>query len=451
MSTEKKIFKNGLAATLQKLVKVLEQIFLVPFFIKYWGPAYYGQWLTLTVVPAFLALSDFGFGSATANAFLLKYASGKKQEAANIAKTGVIILSFLICIAIILSIAIILILNEFNLFDNLMIPRNDAILATIILLISRIINFYQQLFEAHYRAARKASMSINFQTLISAANIIGGVLVLTSGGKVIQYAFVSLIISLVLNPIYIFTAEKVLALGKECKGIFIKSEVRDLIKKGFGYFLAPIWQAIYFQGSTFIINIVLGPIAVTTFNTVRTVVRSSSQGFSILISAVYPEFQFELAAGNFTKAKKIFFGVLGANIIMALFFMIFLALFGSELYSLWTHKALDVSISVWWVFIISVAFYSVWYTCSFIFEALNRPYSYTAASLICSIIAVGLFWYFSSEFGIVGAAIAHLSFDLLMCFYLMPKSSKIMEMPPLSFIRSSFSQIFEIAQKRLHN
>jgi hypothetical protein len=35
MSIKKSILKNGIAAALQKVVKVLEQLFLVPFFIAF--------------------------------------------------------------------------------------------------------------------------------------------------------------------------------------------------------------------------------------------------------------------------------------------------------------------------------------------------------------------------------------------------------------------------------
>jgi len=244
----------------------------------------------------------------------------------------------------------------------------------------------------------------------------------------LQYALVSLFISLIINPVYIITAEKVLGLNKEHKGIVRKSEIRYLIHKGFGYFLSPIWQAIYFQGSTFIVRLTLGPVAVTIFNTVRTVIRSSSQAFEMLIIATYPDFQFEMGAGNYQKAKKIFLGVLGTNILLAIVFVLGLGLFGNQLYDLWTHKVLNAPFNVLMIFIVSIVFYSLWFTFSFVFEALNKPYTYTLASLLCAIIAVGLSWYFCYYLGLAGAAIGNLSFDILMCLYLVPKGAVTLKM-----------------------
>jgi O-antigen/teichoic acid export membrane protein len=428
MSVKKNILKNGVAATIQKIVKVAEQLFLIPFFIKYWGAGYYGEWLTLTVVPAFLALSDFGFGSAAANTFLLQYAAGDKQSAANTSKTGVTVLTYLILAAILLSALIVIILNYFNVFDKSLIDAKDAMWAVIILLTSKIIGFYQQIFEAYFRAARRASLSINLITIISIINIISGMLVLLFGGKVVAYSLVSLGVSLILYPMYVFIAKRALALHKEFKGHYSKSEVKTLTHVGFGYFLAPIWQAIYFQGCTFVVRLVLGPIAVTIFNTVRTVIRSSSQAFAMIIIATYPDFQFEMGAGNFKKARKIFLGVLGINIIIAVIFILGLGLFGDKLYSIWTHKALVVPYSVWLVFIVSIIFYALWFTFSFIFEALNKPYTYTLASLICAIISVCLSWFLCFYMGLTGAALGNLSFDLFMCIYLIPKGAKVLNM-----------------------
>jgi O-antigen/teichoic acid export membrane protein len=448
MSIKKSILKNGIAAALQKVVKVLEQLFLVPFFIAFWGPAYYGEWLTLTIIPSFLALSEFGFGSATANTFLIKYASGDKQGAATVAKTGVRIMTYLIGASILLSILIVFILYKFDVFEKSLIPSSQAVFAVIILLISKIIGFYQQIFEAHFRAARRASLSINFTTLISIANIVGGLIILVCGGKVIGFAMVSLCISLVLYPIYIILAERVLGLHQEAKGIYDPALVKNLVHKGFGYFLAPIWQAIYYQGCTFVVRIVLGPIAVTIFNTVRTLIRSSSQAFAMLITATYPDFQFELNAGRKDKALKIFLGTLGGNIILALVFIIGIGVFGETLYNIWTHKALTVPTDIWIIFIVSVLFYALWFTFSFIFEALNKPYTYTLASLVCAVIAVSISWLLCLKMGLVGAAIGNLCFDVLMCIYLLPIGAKIFKMSVVQIIRQSLLSVKQIVYSR---
>lgn len=421
MSLKKRILKNGIAALFQKGIKVAEQLLLVPFFIKYWGAAYYGEWLTLTIVPASLALADFGFGTAAANSFLLTYASGDKQGAANIARTGIYILNFVVVGAIFLSLTIIFILKYFGTFDKLIIPSYEAISILMILLLTRILNFYNALFEAHFRSARKASISINFLTCIALCNILMGLIVLISGGRGLHYAWGTFMVVLIFNPIYIIWGRKILGLNRNYNGIIDKALIKPLLKKGFGYFLSPIWQAIYYQGMTFVIRITLGAVAVTVFNTLRTLVRSSAQAFGMTITAVYPDFQFEIGAKNYDNARKIFVRVLFINLLMAIGFVISLSLFGKQVYQWWTKNSLDVSQNIWIFFIVGIPFYATWFTFSFIFEALNKPYIVTVSGFIFSILSVIISCVLSNFIDLLGVVVGCLFFDIIMSVYLLNK------------------------------
>lgn len=427
MSTKKNILKNGVAAAIQKGLKVAEQLIMIPFFIQYWGPSYYGEWLTLTIIPATLALADFGFGTAAANGFVLKYAAGDKQAAANMAKTGNTVLSFLIISAIALAFIIVFALNYFGVFNKSLIPSNEAVIAVLILLIARIVNFYQALFEAYFRAARKANISIHFQSIAAILNITMGFTILLSGGRVIEYALSMLMVVILLNPLYIYTARRTLGLYRTHQGQIDKTLIKPLLQKGFGYFLSPIWQALYYQGMTFIVRITLGPIAVTIFNTVRTLIRSSSQAYAMSITAVYPDFQYEMAAGNLQKAKKIFSALLIANIATAIVFIFSLGIFGDILYNWWTKNALQVPTKIWWVFISGIFFYALWFTFSFVFEAINKPFTNTIAGLLSAILALSLAWLLNPSLGLMGSAVACLIFDILMCVYLLKTGKKTLD------------------------
>jgi O-antigen/teichoic acid export membrane protein len=442
MSVKKSIFKNGVAAAFQKIVKIAEQLLLVPLFIQYWGTSYYGEWLTLTIIPSFLALSDFGFGTATANTFLLKYASGDEQDAANIAKTGLWVITVFIGFIIAISLMLLNILYHFGVFDHSLIDSKDAFWAVLLLLLARVANFYQPLFEAYYRAARKANISINFQTIMSLCNMVFGAIVISNGGNSVLYAFVLFMVSLLLNPIYIYTANNALTIEKV--GSIKKNEIRKLLHIGIGFFLSPIWQAIYYQGTTLVVRLTLGPIAVTIFNTIRTLIRSSSQAFAMLITAVYPDFQFELGSGNIKKAKKIFVLLFSANIIMALSFILFLGTTGQFFYALWTKQAFHIPNDVWFVFISGIIFYALWFTFSFVFEAINRPYVITISGLVFSVIVIFITWILSKQIGILGAAIGNLVFDILMCTVLVTKGFNTMQMTMKDTLVESKIQIKSI-------
>lgn len=437
MSLKKNIFKNSFATLINKGIKIAEQLMLVPFFITAWGAAYYGEWLTLTIIPSIIGFSDLGFGTAASNSFILKYACGNKQKAANISKSGFFSVHVIVLTAMLLSFGVIGVLNYFNVFDKSIIPKQDAILAVIFLMFARVLGFYQPLNEAYFRAARKASLSINLLGLYSGLNLIVGLGVLICKGGIVMYAFTNLIIAIIFNIIYTILARRILPINKEFKGVVLLSDIKNIFRVGFGFLLSPVWQAIFFQGTTFVVRIVLGPVAVTIFNTVRTLTRAVNQINSIIMNSVLPELQYEIGSGNFAKARKIFRFGLTTIAIIALVGVVFLYFGGSWFYELWTQKALNPPTMMWNIFIIGIVFNAIWWMSSDILIATNKPYEFTIAGVIAALLAVIISYFLSIYFGLTGAAIGSLFLDFFLFAYVLPRSCKLIKQPLTSLIGDS--------------
>ncbi len=429
MSLKKNLLKNGLASAIQKVIKIAEQLLLVPFFITAWGAAYYGEWLTLTIIPTIIGFSDLGFGTAAANSFVLKYAAGDKQGAANIAKSGFLSITFIVIAGMLLSVLLIFVLAYFHVFDKSLINKHDAILAVSFLMAARIMGFYVQLYEAHFKAARRAAFGMTLQSVYSGTILIGSLIVLLSGGGIVLFALTTLIITVVYIISYGIIAGSVLPVSKEFKGEVLFSDIKAIYHKGFGYLLSPVWTAIFFQGTTFVVRIVLGPVAVTVFNTVRTLTRAVNQANAMVIASVLPELQFEIGSGNLPQARKIFRFGLSVITIIALIGMIFLFFGGPWFYEIWTRKALNPPPMMWNIFIVGIFFNAVWWMSSDILIAVNKPYDFTIAGLFVAIIAVVTSYFLSIQFGITGAAIGSLLLDIILFIYVLPRSFKLIAQP----------------------
>jgi O-antigen/teichoic acid export membrane protein len=429
MSLKRNILKNGIASILQKLVRVLEQLLLVPFFLSSWGAAYYGEWLTLTIIPSVLAFSDLGFGSAVANSFVLKYASENKSEAANLSKTGFIIISFAIACGIIISGIVLTVIDQCHLLKNSLIAASDAIWALCFLIAARLLTFYNQLFEAYFRAARKASAGINLLSLHSGLNIITGFVVLWLGYGVVAFSLSQLIVSILFNIFFGWKATTVLGLHKEYRGYYIKSEAKGIISKGFGYLMTPMWQVLFFQGTTFVVRVVLGPAAVAVFNTVRALSRSINQMYSIVNSSIFPEIQYEIGANNWEKVRLIFAGAVRTTFILSIIGVIFLAIFGLPVYAIWTHNELNPPLAMWYLFLGGVLLNAMWWTAGVVFRAMNKPYQLSIAGIISALLSVACSYILCSYWGLIGAAIGTLLFEVIMVLYVIPTSYKLIRIP----------------------
>ncbi len=425
----------------------MDQLLLIPFFITFWGPEYYGEWITLTIIPSMLSFSELGFGSAAANIFVLRYAAGDKQGAANIGKNGFGIISLTVVIAFFLSVLIVVGLWQFQLFEELVIDEMDALWAVSILMVARLLNFYHQFFEAHYRAARKAALSMNLLTAYRGFKIIAALLMLFAGKGIVMLALADLVLSIVFLPFFALLARRTLSLHKTHKGNFHKKDIKHIISKGFGFFLFPVWQAIYFQGTTLIVRLVLGPVAVAIFNTVRTASRSINQMFSMVNATVFPELQFEIGAGRMGRARKILRMALGTVLLMALTGTVFLYFFGPWLYELWTQKALNPPPLMWNFFIFGILFSALWDTQSVVFRAMNKPYELSVALVITSIFSVSFCYFLAEMYGLAGAAFGTVLLDVLMVFYVLPISCKLMNQPIASIVAQTYKDFSRLLIK----
>ena len=213
------------------------------------------------------------------------------------------------------------------------------------------------------------------------------------------------------------------------------------------YFLSPLWQSLYFQGLTFVVRIILGPSAVAIFNTVRTVARTANQGFNLVISAVFPDFQFELSAGNLTKARKIFVFMLTFNFVIAIISILVLFLFGLDVYEIWINNAMNPDPLMWNIFLIGIGFNSFWWSFMFVFQAANEPYEYTIACIVCSFIVVISSYFLCQYIGLIGAAVGCTLLDILLAIYMVPKGVKYLNLNYYTFQESISSLCFMLYNK----
>jgi O-antigen/teichoic acid export membrane protein len=197
-------------------------------------------------VPNIFVLSDLGFGTVAVKLFCFKICRRRKQEAADISKSGFRIISIVVICGLLISTGLMIGLAEFNVLDKSIIDKNDAIWAVSILILARLLAFYVQLFEAYYRAARRASLSINLVSIQSFFNILAGFAVLFAGYGIIAYSISQLIATVVFLIGYGVYSKTLINFSKEgIVGRVKKKILKQLLVRGLVIFMSPIWQAIF--------------------------------------------------------------------------------------------------------------------------------------------------------------------------------------------------------------
>lgn len=421
----KGVIGNGLAQITLKVIRVMEQLLLIPFFLTAWGAAYYGEWVTLSIIPTILTFTNFGFGSAVSNSFVLAYTGGDKQKAADINKNGILVVGGSIVIGGIITAIILLGGSYFHIFENSIIPINEAILAITLLMIGRLISFYHLLIEGYYRGARKAVLSGFLYAGCSAVNLIVGLCVLYREGGIVEYAFSQFFVTVAFTIVYFVIGRRLVDL-KGYQGIYILSDIKQIASKGIGYMMDPVWQCVYFQGSILVVRLTLGPEAVAAFNTIRTACRSVSQIFNVVNGSVFPELQYEYGQGNMKTVHRLFRMSVLSSILIGTIGVIFLSLFGMEIYNWWTQDQLSVTTEVWNTFVVSILFNAVWWTAMVAYPVTNKPYHFAVASITTACLSVIISYILSIYLGLWGAVMGVMLFELIMMLYVLPDSCRLL-------------------------
>lgn len=423
MGVVRGIFNNGIANITQKVVRILDQLLLVPFFLTAWGAEYYGEWLTLSIVPSILAFSDLGFGSAACNGFVLAYAAGDKQQAANFYKSGFWIISGSVLLGIVISFSIVIVGNYAGWFAKAAIIASDAIWAVTLMMASKLISFYTQLAEGFFRGAQRAATGSFLSSGNCLLNIIVAFVVLYMGCGVVGFAFSHFVISVFYTIFYWFLGRRMITFDG-LKGKFVRKDIHMIMSKGIAYLATPVWQSIYFQGTTLVVRIVLGAEAVAVFNTVRTVCRSVNQMFGIINAAIFPELQFEYGRGNLLLVQRLFRIAVCLSIFIGFIGAIVLCMIGLPLYYWWIQNALMVEPMVWNIFMIGVFMNAVWWTSVVTYRMTNQPKYFAIASTLISCLSVGICYVMSEKLGLAGAALATTIFETVMVVCILPDACR---------------------------
>lgn len=428
MSIKKNITKNVIANGLQKLIRVIDQLLLIPFFVSSWGIERYGEWVTLTIIPSILMFSDFGIGTATSNSFILKYAKNEFKEAAIILKTGIrfvtyAILSVLFVLTILTSVG-----YQLNFFKFSVFSERDAMLTFIIMITAKLPYFYLQIFESLYRAKRKAALGKNILNLYSIITIGVTIIILISKGSIVTLSVANLILTIIFVPIVGLLAFKMLNLKEYKKARIDLKKFQVLAKLGLGYMLAPTWQAILFQCSTLVVRITIGPSAVAIYNTARTLSRSVNQILMTINGGFFPELQYELATGNYDTAKKIFKVSFLATIFFSIIGSAFLLIFGTYFYNIWTKNTMQMPTLLWFFLIISVFFNALWWSTETVFMAKNLPYKINNWGVLFAVLSVVVTFILCKLFGVIGAGFGLLLFEILMAITILPKGLSLINL-----------------------
>lgn len=427
---------RGLAANLAgNGVTAVVQLVSVPVFLAVWGVPTYGEWLVLSAVPTYVALSDLSFSSVAGNSMVMLEAQNKRTEAVLLGRRLWSIVTFLTGVAVLIAIAIAFAFGgAFG--SGAAIPTSEAQVVLAALFLHVAVGNQYGVLDTWYRVGGRYPLGATMRQiarLLEFGALMGAVLLGASPGV----AAIAFLAGSVLGfGICWLVLRRVVPWSTFRPGRPHLQTFRDLLPPGLAYMAFPLGNALSLQGFTVVIASTLGASAVVVFSATRTVTRLALQAMGSINSSIWPELSRSVGGGHLDEARAILRRSVQLAVVGSLSLVLGLALFGVAIIRWWTHGLVDPPILLLSLLLFVIVANSLWYTLASVLAATNQHKRLAVAYLLGTTAALMAAVPLSSAFGLVGAATALLAIDIAMIGYVLPAALRVVDDHPVPFVRA---------------
>jgi O-antigen/teichoic acid export membrane protein len=433
-----RLMRGMAAAGLGPIVTAAIQLGSVPLLLHAWGPSKYGDWLLLSAVPSYLSFSGLGFGDSSGSDMTMRVAGSDREGALATFQSSWVLLSGMSLAVLAVAATLVWFVPWKQMLHLAGITKQEA--AWIVLVLAGWILAMQQwsILESGYRCDGNFALG-NFcstmQRLLEAAGstIIG---VFTGSLLLMSLSYLSFrLAGLLCYGLLLKRLRPWLHLGFGHASVTV---VRKMLKPSLGFIAMPMGTAVSIQGFMLLVGIVLGPIAVTAFSTARTLARVGVQLINSLGGGIWPEFSSAFGAGNLSLARRLHRRAYQASLILALSCAGFLWLIGPRLYHVWVRDSVALGLPLFHILLLVSIASSLWFPSAIVQMSANTHSRLASTYLLVTVVSCGVGYMLTRKLGLMGAAVALLLVDIVMCTFVLPRSLRQMQDTPREFFRAVF-------------
>lgn len=364
---------KGFGANLYgQAVVIAIQLSGVPILLYYWHAQLYGEWLILFAIPSYLSMTDLGFSQSAGNEMTARVARGDRTGALTVFQSlaALVFLSELAGLLLVAGAVALLPLGSWMHFAGLSTPDVRWVLG--LLAAEVLIKQTDGINHAGFRAAGEYGLhvSIYYSTLLAQHASIW--LLAALGRGPVAAAAVLLIIRTLITPavaLLLVRRHRWLQIG------FVqarRSQLRALLGPALANTSLPLAQALNIQGMVLVVGATLGPVAVVTFSTLRTLTRLALQLVLTVSNAAEPELAAAFGSGNRTFLATLYQHAVRAGLWLALAAALALMVTGSWILEVWTHGKVSMDSALFHWLLISAVASGLWYGSLTLLKAANR-------------------------------------------------------------------------------
>lgn len=127
-----------------RVIRIAEQLVLVPLLLAGWGIEIYGEWIALISIAMFVGIANFGIGHTAASEIVLQHARNDNAAATTTFVTSMLATTFAIVVSLSLLIAIVSVADIKLLVSIRALDSGDARLIIVVLSLAILFGFYSE-------------------------------------------------------------------------------------------------------------------------------------------------------------------------------------------------------------------------------------------------------------------------------------------------------------------
>lgn len=395
-------------------VAAITPLMLVPLFLRAWGPAGYGRWLSLTAIVSYLALLDFGGQTFIGNLMAKEYAGGNADAMRRRLSEGLSIFTLISSGACCLLMVLAFSLPAFTVLHHEIALTGGDRAVLVLMGGSFLLAIPGGVFATAYRSGGLFSRGLGVANCLKLAGLFGYAATLMAGLGPVAYATVWLGFGVIGTAFVVWDAPRNIP---ACRHPVISLDAARAGLSHLGgslyFWMLSLGNAINQQGVIVVLSMIAGPTAVATYATHRTAASLVGYVPNLFQGPVFPELTFVHARQNIRGLRDLMRLTLKSVVLLSTALGLFLWLAAPIAYRIWIGHRMQFDRQLYAILLLQAVLASAWTASGWGLMATNHHRGLARWNFGNALVTIVLAWLFGGRFGLYGVAIASLVGDIV--------------------------------------
>ncbi len=425
-----RIFRGAAGQGVSQAVTIIIQFASVPIFLLYWDVDLYGEWLILSAIPSYLLMSDLGFGGTAAREMAM-LVSGDRRDKALCVFQSVWFLITLISLALILASSVALYLMPIGEWFHFNVMEKGVVTAVLVMMIFQVLlNLQGQLLYAGYNSEGHYGLGTIWLSFIRLSEFIVQMLAIMLGYGPLEVVVVALIARSICTLLMRWHLKRVAPWIVYGIAHLEWLEIKRLTTPAISALAFPLGQALNLQGARIIVGVVMGPVMVVTFASLRTLTRFIAMSLGMINRISQPEISISYGKRDIHMMRNLYRKSCQLALWGGIFLCVLMYFSGGYIFEFWTAGKVIMDDNLFLVMLCASALQSLWTAAMVVLFATNQHSKVAIGFIFCNLFYLILSYFLLKYFGVVEMMLALAAGEATMLILILPSS--------LRFVGDSF-------------